>query len=180
MKKVDLQKTEYNEFYQKYISKLPNNLELHNGYDSGEKFVSQFFSSITSDKLDYKYQPEKWSIKEVFQHIIDTERILLNRCFRIAREDKTPLPAFEENSYVLPSNASTKTIESLLNEYTVSRANSMVLLQSLTEKNLNAIGIASDSPLSARAAAFIILGHERWHIDIIKERYLLNKKNKIV
>ena len=172
MKKVDLQKTEYSNFYQKYIDKLPNNLELLTGYFDGKKLVPQFFSSLSSDKLKYRYQPEKWSVKEVFQHIIDTERIFIYRCFRIAREDKTPLSGFDETTYITPSNADAKTLTDLLHEYKVVRENSIVLLQSLTDKNLNAMGISSEAPLSAKAAAFIILGHEKWHIDIVKERYL--------
>ena len=123
--------------------------------------------------MEYKYAAGKWSIKEVFQHIIDTERVFLYRCFRIARHDKTPLTGFEQDDYIVPSKANSKSIESLLEEYQTVRQNSIVLLKSLSETDLKHLGNASDHMLSARAAAFMTLGHEIHHIEVIKERYLV-------
>ena len=142
------------------------------GFYLGLKNVTDFFKSISNDKLTYKYAEDKWTIKEIFQHIIDTENIFMYRCLRIARHDQTPLAGFDQNDYILPSLANKKSIELLLEEYQAVRQNFIVLLKSLSETDLNFVGNANGSNLSARSAAFIILGHELWHTKIIKERYL--------
>ena len=172
MKKLDLKREEYNEYYHKYIEKLSDDIELTNGYLLGKKKVIDLFSSINEEKLNDAYQPNKWTIKEVFQHIIDTERIFIYRCFRIAREDKTSLTGFDQNIFIKPSGANKKSREQLLTEYKTNRNNSINIIDSLSDKNLSTIGNLAGNHLSARAAAFIILGHEIWHTNIIKERYL--------
>lgn len=168
----DLQATEFAPFYSGYISKIPKNLSLIDCFESGMQNVSTFFSEISKEKLNYKYANGKWSIKEVFQHIIDTERVFMYRCFRIARHDQTALSGFEQNDYIEPSNANNKSIESLLEEYQTVRQSFIVLLKSFSDDDLKFVGNASGNAMTARAAAFIIIGHEKWHMDIIKERYL--------
>lgn len=172
MKKQDLKLIEYNEYYQRYIDKVNDNTELKTGFEIDKKMVLDFFSSVPKEKLTYRYQPEKWSIKEVLQHIIDTERIFMYRFFRIARKDTVALAGFDQDVYIKPSGADTKSIEELLHEFTVTRLFSINLLNSITEENLSNMGTASNSPVSARACAFILLGHSIWHIEVIKERYL--------
>ncbi|MEP3838538.1 MAG: DinB family protein [Algibacter sp.] len=172
MKVTDLTSKEYNPFYETYISKVSGEISLIEGFMKGKIQVEDFFKSIPQDKLEYRYAEDKWSIKEVFQHIIDNERVFMYRCFRIARHDKTPLTGYEQNDYILPSGANKKTISSLIEEYQVVRQNFIVLLKSLSSQDLEVIGTASGSAMSARAAAFITIGHEIHHINIIKERYL--------
>ena len=172
MKLSEVKATEYNNFYAGYIDPLPKDLELLEGFKKGKKSIIKFLKSIPDNKLNFKYQSRKWSVKEVIQHIIDTERIMMYRCFRIAREDKTPLSGFDENTYIIPSAANKKTITKLIDEYESNRNNSIVLINSLSDMNLRFIGESSNYPLSARAVAFITLGHEVWHKKIIKERYL--------
>ncbi|WP_338358097.1 DinB family protein [Yeosuana marina] len=168
----DIQTEEYATFYSGYINKILKNTVLIEGFETGFNTVSSFFRAIPNDKLNYKYAPDKWTIKEVFQHIIDTERVFMYRCFRIARHDRTPLAGFEQNDYIQPSNANQKTIEQLLEEYHITRQSFIVLLKSLSDIDLKQMGNASGNDMSARAAAFIVLGHELWHLDIINERYL--------
>jgi hypothetical protein len=168
----DLKTSEYNPFYKTYLDMIPQEMELIDGFYFGLKNVVDFFYSLPSNKLEFKYDEDKWTIKEVFQHIIDTERIFMYRCFRIGRHDVTPLSGFEQNDYILPSQANHKTLESLLEEYQAVRHNSIILLKSLSENDLKFIGNANDNNMSARAAAFSVLGHELWHVDIIKHRYL--------
>ncbi|MFH4965576.1 DinB family protein [Gaetbulibacter sp. M235] len=168
----DLKTTEYGPYYKSYLALVPANLELIEGYYSGQQNALDFFKSLSNDKLEYRYEENKWTVKELFQHIIDTERIFMYRCLRIARHDRTPLSGFEQNDYIEPSQANKKTLEALLEEYQMVRQNSIILLKSLNENDLNFIGNASGNNLSARAAAFIVLGHELWHMKIIKERYL--------
>lgn len=172
MLKQDLKITEYNEYFSRYINKVANNTDLSKGFEEDKNMVINFFSSIPEDKLEYRYQPEKWSIKEVLQHIIDTERIFMYRFLRIARNDKTALAGFDQNIYISPSQANNKSLEELIHEFTTTRLYSINLINSISENNLQNIGTASESQISARACAFVLLGHSIWHIEIIKERYL--------
>ncbi|WP_147677311.1 DinB family protein [Algibacter pacificus] len=172
MKVIDLKPDEFHPYYASYIGKVPQTWELKSGFETGAQAMVEFFKSIPSEKLEYRYAEDKWTIKELLQHIIDTERVMMHRCFRIARRDITPLPGFEQNDYIMPSKANSKSIDTLIEEYQIVRKNSMVLLSSLSSEDLKCIGTASGGNMSARATAFITLGHEIWHADIIKLKYL--------
>ena len=172
MIRAELRTTELNAYYVKYIDKLADDTKLREGFETGRDATIQFFESVPADKQTYRYAEGKWSIKEVFQHLIDTERIFMNRCFRIARNDKASLAGFDQNIYIEPSMADAKSMEALLGEYRAVRQSFISLLGSLSDKDLRRIGEANGSPMSARTSAFVIIGHEIWHIDIIKERYL--------
>ncbi|PKQ46504.1 DinB family protein [Confluentibacter flavum] len=172
MKLSDVQPQEYSQNNVRYLEKLPQDAELIKSFKDDFSAVLELYQSMPSDKLDYRYAEGKWSLKEVFQHIIDTERIFIYRCFRIARHDKTPLSGFDQDDYIWPSQADKKSLEALMEEFKAVRESSIVLLNSLNDANLKFIGIVNGNPLSARAAAFNIIGHNKWHIDIIMERYL--------
>jgi len=172
MEKQDLKSEEFDIYYKRYIDKLTNETELIQGFIDGKSAIIAFFKSIPEDKLEFRYQPQKWSIKEILQHLIDTERIFMYRCFRIARRDTTALASYDQEIYNEPSNANTKSIDELLNEFSINRNNSIALLQSLTKEDLCFIGNANGDKMSARAAAFIIIGHDIWHTEVIKNKYL--------
>ncbi|MFY7669643.1 DinB family protein [Tenacibaculum sp. MEBiC06402] len=169
---TELQPNEFDIYYKRYIDKLPQDISLLQSFLEGKKNTIRFFSSIPESKLEYRYQNEKWSVKEIFQHLIDTERIFMNRCFRIARRDTTPLSGFDQNVYIKPSGADQKSIENLINEFTINREHSINFLNSISNEDLCFIGNANSNAMSARAAAFVIPGHDIWHQEIIKERYL--------
>jgi len=167
-----LNPSEYHVFYKTYIDMLPNDMKLIDGYNKGYKLYEDFFKRIPSDKLYYKYAEGKWTIAEVLQHVIDTERIFMYRCFRIARHDDTPLAGFDQDVYISPSLANSKTLEDLIAEYKITRQNSIIILKSLSEDDLKFMGNTDGKAMSARAAAFAVLGHEIWHLKILKERYI--------
>ncbi len=172
MKKQELNPNEYDIYYKRYIDKLDDKTELIQGFIDGKTQLVSFFKSIPENKLNFRYQPEKWSIKEILQHLIDTERIFMYRCFRIARQDTTALAGYDQEIYIKPSNADNKSLDDLLNEFIINRNNSIALLQSLNDNDLSFIGNANGGKISARAAAFIIPGHDIWHTQVIKEKYL--------
>lgn len=171
MTKDDLNPGEFNPYYGTYIQKtgvLSLKDDLKN---SGEKTIS-FFKRIPSNKLEYRYADGKWTIKEIIQHLMDAERIFTYRALRIARKDQTPLPGFEQDDYVLPSQANKRSIEGLINEFKAIKAATVSLYDSFSDEMLMALGKASNSPISVRAIGFIIMGHEIHHCEVIKERYL--------
>lgn len=120
---------------------------------------------------DATYAPGKWSIKEVAGHIVDTERIMAYRLLRIARGDSTPLPGFEQDDYVRDGNFASRTLANLIEEFRLVRAATLALLQGLDGEALVRRGLADGKPVSARALAYIIAGHERHHLDILQQRY---------
>ncbi len=172
MKIIEIQDTEYDLYYGRYIENLLPDTELRVRFKTGCTETLNFFNNIPKLTLDYKYAEGKWSVKEVFQHLIDTERIFAYRCFRIARHDKTVLTNFDQNIYITPSGASQKSIGTLFHEYKTTRDASLSLLFSLSDQDLRNIGSVNNVPMSARAAAAVIIGHDIWHMNIIKERYL--------
>jgi len=171
MTKDDLNSDEYNAYYGTYISKTVG-FSLREGLKSSGENTISFLQSISSDKLEFRYAEGKWTVKEIIQHLMDTERVFAYRALRIAREDQTPLPGFEQDDYVPPSQANKRLLEDLLNEFKAIKLANVALFDSFSDEMLTAKGTASSSPLSVRAAGFIIMGHEIHHCDVIKERYL--------
>lgn len=120
---------------------------------------------------DRVYAPGKWTVREIIQHLIDSERIFNYRALRFARNDKTPLPGFEENEYVPESNSNKRTIDNLLFELDIVRKSTVILFGSFDEVMLNREGICSDKKISVLALGFVIAGHTIHHIDVIKNKY---------
>ncbi|NRD20164.1 DinB family protein [Winogradskyella eckloniae] len=166
-----LNTNEYNPYYNTYI-KQSTQLSLLDGLEANLASVVLFFSEISIDKHNYKYEKDKWTIKEVLLHIIDTERIFAYRALRIARNDTTALPGFEQDDYVDYCQANGRTLEDIINEFKTVRQATISLFKSFSPEALLRIGTASDSLISVRAIGYIIVGHENHHIEVIKQRYL--------
>lgn len=171
MKTSELKPTEFNPYYGKYIARV-GAIELIEGLQVSLETTLDFIQAIPEDKLAYRYAKDKWTIKEIVQHIIDTERVFCYRALRFARMDKTPLPGFNQDDYIAPSHANSRSISNLIAEYIAVRQASISLFSNLRDDMLKHIGEASHSPMSARACGFIIIGHEAHHCHVIKERYL--------
>lgn len=174
MQLQSIQPNEYNSYYKRYFEQLSPTTALIDGFEQGKANIFQFFEAVPESKLYYQYAADKWTVKEVLQHLIDTERIFSYRAFRIGRGDQTPLANFDQDTYIAPARANEKSRADLLQEYEAVRNNSLILLKSLTDEDLSTVGLASSHPMSARAAAFMILGHEIWHVNIVKARYLID------
>ncbi|RKE95290.1 DinB family protein [Ichthyenterobacterium magnum] len=171
MTKDDLNNEEYNSYYQPYIDKTEA-LSLREGLKLKGDATIAFFESIPEDKFDYRYANDKWTIKEVLQHIIDTERVFTYRALCIARKDKTALPGYDQDEYADNSHANDRSVVSLMNEYKAVRLATLILFDSFSDEILLTVGNANSSKLSVRAIGFITIGHEIHHCKVIKERYL--------
>ncbi len=168
----EMNESEHDPYYGRYISKIDENLDLLEGFVNGQIDMIEFYSSIPEEKWLYRYDEGKWNIKEVLQHVIDTERIFMYRCFRISRGDKTSLANFDQDIYIDPSQATFKSPDQLLKEFNHTRNHSINMLESLREIDLKQIGKVTGIDMSSRAAAFTVIGHNVWHMDVTKERYL--------
>jgi uncharacterized damage-inducible protein DinB len=171
MNSNQLIENEYAGFFSTYINILEN-VNLNEELEICLHEFIRFVQNIPLDKFDYRYAERKWTIKEIIQHIIDTERIFSYRALRISRNDKTPLPGFDENEYVDNTNANARSIQDLLTEMAVVRQSSLSLFKSFSSEQLLRIGTASNNQISVRAIGFIIIGHQKHHQKIFEERYL--------
>jgi len=162
---------EYAKSYEKYVSKVETDDPLKELSKSSKELL-KFISPLKKKQLNYRYAEGKWSIKEILVHMIDGERIFSYRALRFARNDKTELPGFEENDYAPASKAGKRKIKSILREYSALRKSTEQLFRSFDEDMMMRSGIASNNPMSVRALLYVILGHQKHHLGIIKERYL--------
>jgi DinB superfamily len=121
---------------------------------------------------DFRYAPDKWSLKEVLGHIDDTERIMSYRALRVARGDTTPLPAFEQDDYVRNGPFAQHSMADWIEDYIAVRRATLTLFRNLDEAAWTRRGVASNHVVTVRALAYIIAGHELHHRKIIEEKYL--------
>jgi hypothetical protein len=162
---------EYAPYYGRYISLIPEGdffLLLNKQFDE----TLGFLRNLAETQAESRYAPGKWSIKEVLGHVIDTERIMSYRALRIARADETPLPGFEQDDYVRAANFDSRILDDLLAEFQVVRAATAALFRGLDEKALGRRGTASNFSVTVRALAYIIAGHERHHLNVLRTKYL--------
>ena len=158
-------------YYGKYVSLVKGDdatAAIFNQYSE----IEIFLKSILADKWDFAYAEEKWTVKELVQHIIDAERIFTYRALRIARKDETPIPGFDENTYAPASEAGRRTPEELIEEMLVVRKATILLFKSFTDTMLSNRGTASNQPVTVNALGFITAGHFQHHKNILEERYL--------
>ncbi|MFV8372095.1 DinB family protein [Flavobacterium sp. LB2P74] len=171
MKSTQLPENEYASFYAPYINALGEVNLMEELEISLHDFI-RFVQNIPMDKFDYRYAEGKWNIKEIIQHVIDTERIFAYRALRISRNDETPLPGFDQNYYIANTEAANRSIQDLLTEFSAVRHANLYLFKSLSEEQMKRTGTASNTVVSVRAIGFIMIGHQKHHQKVFQERYL--------
>ena len=159
------------EFYQGYVLKLEHDDLIENLVSTGDEFVN-LARAIPELKGEFAYDVNKWTIKEVIQHMIDAERVFAYRAMRFARMDKTDLSGFEQNDYVLASKANARTMNDLVDEFDNLRTSTINLFMGFDDAMLEAEGTANGYPFSCEAVGYITAGHGKHHAQILKERYL--------
>ncbi|MFC2133064.1 DinB family protein [Bacteroidota bacterium] len=161
---------EYKEYFERYISLVPEGNILTLMQEQLQEFL-KFFEKINEEKSGYSYKDGKWSIKEVLGHMIDTEHIMACRALRIARNDKSSLPGFDENEFVDNAYFDKLSIASLIVLFELTRKMTIALFKSFNSGQASAIGTADDYPISVRSIAYIIVGHVTHHLKVINDRY---------
>lgn len=172
MKITDLQPGEYAEYYTAYLPLVDDTWTLVEELEVSVHNFIRFVQDIPMDKYDYRYAEGKWTIKDIIQHLIDTERIFAYRALRFARKDGTELPGFDENLYANTANGSERKLQEMLTELALVRQSTIMLFKSFSQESLLNKGIASGNTVSVRALGFIIIGHQNHHMQVFKTRYL--------
>lgn len=158
-------------YFSRYINLVPEESIMPALQNNHQELV-QFIRSIPVDKSEHKYSPEKWTIKQVINHMIDTERIFSYRALRFARGDAQQLPGFEENDYAANANLKYTNLNLLSEEFDAVRKSTILLFKQLGEKELLLSGMMASGKTNVVSLGFTICGHAKHHMSIIQERYL--------
>ena len=162
--------TEYATFYGGYVSDVPDGDLLEHLERQGRETAS-LLRAVTEPKSKHRYAPGKWTIREVVGHMVDAERVFTYRALSFARGETTALPSFDENAWAVTSNAGERSMKDLIDEFTVVRDATLALFRGFSDKEFTRSGIASNNHITVRAIAYIVAGHERHHIKVLRDRY---------
>jgi hypothetical protein len=164
------EENEYAPFYAGYISHVPEHdvlVVLEQQVGSLRKLAA----AVPPDHERYRYASGKWTIREVFSHLIDAERVFGYRAFCISRGERASLPAFDENDYAKESGSNEQPLARLMDEFAAVRTANLAALRRVSPEAWRRLGTANNHPISVRALAFIMVGHVRHHDHILRTRY---------
>ncbi|WP_299433685.1 DinB family protein [uncultured Maribacter sp.] len=146
-------------------------VELMSELLNGKKQFLDLVETIDATKFSYAYGKDKWTVAEVLLHIIDTERVFQYRALCFCRNDKTALPSFNENDYVKEVSVANRNKENIVEEFLAVRESTITLFKNITKEQLLHTGTASNIQWSVGGLGFVICGHQKHHMKILKERY---------
>lgn len=159
---------EYAPYYDRYISLIPGS-DILGTLETQRRQMLLLLSGREDADADLRYAPEKWSVREVLEHVCDTERIFAYRALRISRGDRTPIEGFEQDDYV--RNAPRAPLAEIVEDYIAVRRATLTLLRNLDEQAWARRGVASNNEVTVRALAYMIAGHELHHRRILEQKY---------
>lgn len=162
---------EYNSYYGRYIDLVTED-DIVAALDAQSNETAKILGGLSEAQASHRYEPGKWSVKQLVGHVIDAERVFSYRALAIARGDTTPLPGFEQDPYVANAGSDERSIAELAEEFATVRKANVMMFRALSEEAWQRSGIASDNPINVRSLAYILLGHERHHLRVLRERYL--------
>ena len=162
---------EYAPYYHKYVCLVPAGDVLVTLAEQGVA-AGDLWAGLDETRAGRRYEAGKWSVKEVVGHLLDTERVFALRALWFARGDGGPLPSMEQDEWVTEGRFDARRIADLAAEYAVLRRTSLLLFRNFDASVLGRRGVASGREITVRAFPWLIAGHERHHLDILRERYL--------
>jgi hypothetical protein len=166
------ERSEAAEYYFTYIDLVPEG-EICETLDAQLAETITLLERVTPDRIDYRYAPDKWSIREVLGHLNDTERLFMFRAFWFARGFDSPLPSFDQHVAMLHGAAGSSSWQSQVDEFRSLRQSSVLFFRHLPPEAWLRRGIASGNPFTVRALAYTGAGHVIHHANILRERYAL-------
>ncbi|MGY8911212.1 MAG: DinB family protein [Flavobacteriales bacterium] len=166
-------KNEYAPYFEQYMQLVTKEGKsiIENMQNSQIEFDT-ILRNLPKEKHNFSYAEGKWTLKELIQHSIDTERVFCYRALCFARNDKTSLPGFDQDIFVDNGNANQLEFSDLLDEMSTLRKSTIQLYKSFSEDALLRIGVASGNKISVRALGYLFSGHQMHHLNIVKQRYL--------
>jgi len=162
--------TEYVSYFDRYTTLVPEKT-LQQALKNQDPVLKEYLAKVTEDKSNYAYAPGKWTLKEMLQHMIDTERIFTYRALAIARKDPANLPGFDENLYAENSDTNRRTWELLSQEMLAVRSSTKFLFDSFSPEMMEATGTFNGNEGKVNTLGFVIPGHIYHHLMVAEERY---------
>lgn len=162
---------EYTPAFAEEIELVSTN-DLLDGLRTSFQTTMPVLRALTEEQAGYRYAPGKWSVKQLWQHVVDIERVMSYRALRYARQDKTILESLDVNAWGEASGADGRPFQSILQEHEAVRASTLALFESFPEPAFYYRGTTKSSTLSVRALGYVVLGHEKHHLNVVRERYL--------
>ena len=163
--------TEYAEYYRTYVDQVPPG-DICDVLDTQSATLVAMLRGIDDEQSRHRYAPEKWSIRQVVNHISDTERVFVFRGFWFARGYDAPLPAFDQDIAVAHADADQRSWEGHIAEFEAVRASTMAFWRSVPDAGWSRRGLASGNPFTVRALAWITAGHAQHHLSLLRKLYL--------
>jgi uncharacterized damage-inducible protein DinB len=161
---------DYSPAHAAYVALVPED-DVLGAIEHQSSDTQKFLAGLDESKAAYRYADGKWSVKQVLGHIIDAERIISYRLLAIARGETNPLPGFDENMYVENAGFDAWSLGDLAEHYALVRRSTIVLLRNLPKVAWTRRGIANTAEVSVLGLTYVILGHERHHVKVLRERY---------
>ncbi len=161
--------TDHSEFHARYVNMVPETDLL--AAMQAQTPLTRAAVLAFAGRPDHAYAPGKWSVRQMLGHMTDTERVFGYRALSFARGDASPLPGFEQDDWMAAADLSRYSLEDLLTEFGTVRAGHLSWLSHLSGDAWERRGVASGQTVTVRALAYMLLGHERAHIEILRERY---------
>jgi hypothetical protein len=162
---------EFDPFYADYIGCVPDG-SIDSVLEAQRQEVDELYGAIAEDRGDHRYAEGKWTIREVIGHVTDAERIFSYRAMRFARDDATELPGMDQDIFVAGAKFERLPVADLVAEFVHLRAANVLLFKGLSPEMFDRRGVASSCPFTVRALAYIIAGHCKHHIGVMRDRYL--------
>lgn len=165
------ERNEAAEYYYKYIDRVTSG-DILKVLENQLGETTAFLRGISEEQSLFRYAPDKWSIRESWNHVNDAERVLVSRALWFARGLESPLPSFEQEIAVLGACADTISWARHIDEYNQIRMATVAFFQSLPAEAWRRTGTASGYQFTVRSLAYIVAGHTGHHVAILRERYL--------
>ncbi|MDQ3282650.1 MAG: DinB family protein [Acidobacteriota bacterium] len=166
--------TDHAAHFNRYIERVPED-DILSVIEQQSSETQKMLSSLDETRASFRYEAGKWSVKEVIGHLVDAERILGYRALAISRGETQSLPGWDEDEYVRNAHFDTWRIGDLAEAYAVARRTNIVFFRNLPDEAWDRRGVANGNPVTARALAFVLVGHERHHLAILRERYRVER-----
>jgi hypothetical protein len=162
--------SEYAPFYARYVALVPES-DILAVLEPQVEEIRRLLATVSAEKEVYRYAQGKWSIRQVLGHLVDGERIFGYRAFCFSRGEQAALPSFDENEYVAAARSDAVPLRELVDELALVRRSNLAVLRRLDAREWAQVGTASGKPVSVRAIAWVLAGHPRHHVQVLRERY---------
>lgn len=158
-------------YYEKYISLVREGEDVLKLLEEQPRDLETLFAGVSEERGGYRYEPGKWSVREVVGHLVDVERVLGFRAYCFSRGEGQPLPGVDFESYAALGEHDRRTLADMLHEFEGLRRSHAAMFRALGEEVSRRTGTADGNPISPRALAYILAGHVRYHAQLLEERY---------